>query len=470
MPPANILLVHSDQHRWDCVGCHGHPLLKTPNLDRLAREGTDFTHAFTPIPICVPVRASLLTGAWPSVHGVIANFDAEVWSPIPADMPIFSRLLRDAGYWLGYVGKWHVDPKKQPQDFGFHEYVPDGKYGQWRRQQGLPPVPHTNRWFGETDPHIRPEQSHMAWSADHIIRMLREHAGQARPEAAGAAAQPFFIRWDPPEPHLPNIVPEPYASMYPPEKIPPWGSFPDSFAGKPYIQAQQLRTWKIDKWTWQDWAPVVSRYLGDISLLDAQVGRILDALDSLGLAQTTLVIYTADHGDMTGSHGMIDKHFIMYDDVVRVPFILRWPGRVPAGARCEEFVAHEIDLARTFVEAAGLRPCASFAGCNLADVACGTSHTGRDDIFSAYFGNQFGLYSQRMVRDRRWKYVWNATAEDELYDLQSDPWELKNRARDPACAPELARLRGRLLVWMKDTKDRLLNQWTGPQIAEGLKR
>jgi arylsulfatase A-like enzyme len=471
MPPANILLIHSDQHRWDCVGCHGHPLLATPNLDRLAREGTDFTHAFTPIPLCVPARVSLLTGVWPSVHGCVANFDTEVFSPVAADLPLFSRVLRDAGYWLGYVGKWHVDPKRPPQDFGFDEYVAEGKYGPWRREQGLPPVPHKNRWFGETDPGIRPGQSRLAWGADHVIRMLRERAGKARPDAAGAApAQPLFIRWDPSEPHLPNVVPEPFASMYPPEKIAPWGSLPDSFKGKPYIQAQQLRTWKIEGWTWQDWAPVVGRYLGDVGLLDAQAGRILEALDSLGLAGSTLVVYTTNHGDMTGSHGMIDKHFIMYDDVVRVPLLLRWPGRVPAGARCEEFVAHEIDLARTFVEAAGLRPCASFIGCNLADVARGDARTGREDIFSTYFGNQFGLYSQRMVRDRRWKYIWNATAEDELYDLRADPWELRNLARDPASAPELARLRGRLIAWMKDTQDRLLNPWIEMQMAEGLKR
>jgi arylsulfatase A-like enzyme len=375
MPPANILLIHSDQHRWDCVGCHGHALVKTPALDRLAREGADFSHAFTPIPLCVPARASLLTGAWPHVHGCLANFDAEFWCPVPAEMPTFSRVLRDAGYWLGYVGKWHVDPRRQPADFGFDEYVPDGKYGAWRKAQGLPPVPRTNRWFGELDPHVKPEQTRLGWGADQIVRMLREH---------GKAAQPFFIRWDPSEPHLPNVVPEPYASMVPPDKIAPWGSFGDTFTGKPYIQAQQLRTWGLDRWTWKDWAPVVGRYLGDISLMDAQVGRILEALDAMGLAQGTLVIYTADHGDMCGSHGMIDKHFIMYDDVVRVPLLVRWPGRVPAGRRCEEFVSSEIDLARTFVEAAGLRPCASFVGCNLVDVARGAAATDRPDIFSAY--------------------------------------------------------------------------------------
>ncbi|MCP4454594.1 MAG: sulfatase-like hydrolase/transferase, partial [Planctomycetes bacterium] len=125
----------------------------------------------------------------------------------------------------------------------------------------------------------------------------------------------------------------------------PRPSFPDPLDHKPYIQAQQRRTWKVDEWTWEQWAPVVGRYLGDISLLDAQIGRILSALDALKLADNTLVMYTTDHGDMCGGHGMIDKHFIMYDDVVRVPLIMRWPGRIAPGSRCEAFVSHEIDLA-----------------------------------------------------------------------------------------------------------------------------
>ena len=213
----------------------------------------------------------------------------------------------------------------------------------------------------------------------------------------------------------------------------------------------------------------MSRYLAEISLLDAQVGRLVAALERLGILDDTLVIYTTDHGDMCGGHGMIDKHFIMYDDVVRVPIVVRLPGRVPAGRVCDAFVSSSPDLARTFLDAAGVAAPDTFTGCSLLGVARGGG-TGRDDIFATYHGNQFGLFSQRMVRDRRWKYVWNAAAEDELYDLEADPWELANRARDPACAGELARLRGRLVAWMRATGDRLLNTWTEPQIAEGLTR
>jgi arylsulfatase A-like enzyme len=439
---------------------NGHPLLRTPALDRMAAEGMNYTHAFCPIPLCVPVRNSLLNGQWPTEHLCIANYDTEAPRPPGDGLPTFSQLLRDAGYWLGYVGKWHVHRRADPLAYGFNAYVPEGEYGAYRAKTGLPPLPRRNRWFGELDPHVGPEGSRLGWGADQTIRML---------EACAATGQAFFIRWDPSEPHLPNVVPEPYYSMYPPDTIPPWPSIPDPLTGKPYIQAQQRRTWQLDQWTWQQWAPIVSRYLGEISLMDAQIGRLLDAVDRLGLAADTWVIYTTDHGDLCGGHGMIDKHFVMYDDVVRVPLTMRWPGQISPGSTCDAFVAHAIDLATTFCEVAGVPVPETFRGSSLLPLMRGTGDNGRSDIFATYHGNQFGLYSQRMVRDRRWKYVWNATAEDELYDLEADPAEVTNLAVDPRHTAELKRLRRRLVEWMEQTRDPLLNQWTRTQLLEGLK-
>lgn len=461
MSRTNIVLIHSDQHRYDCVGVNGHPIVQTPNLDRLAGEGINFSHAFCPVPLCMPTRASLLCGQWPTEHLQIANTDTEAPRPLRDDLPTFSQLLRDAGYYLGYVGKWHVDPDRGPLEFGFCDYVPEWEYRKWRKESALPDRPRTKGWFGEVDPHIEPQQSRLAWGGGHLIRMLEFCAGRS---------DPFFLRWDPSEPHLPNVVPEPYASAYPPSQIEPWPSFGDTFEGKPYIQAQQLRTWKIDGWDWDRWAPVVGRYLGEVSLLDAQIGRVMDALDRLGLADSTLLIYTSDHGDMCGGHGMVDKHFVMYDDVVRIPLIARWPGVTEAGRACDSFVSHAIDLAGTFCDAAGLPIPETFSGQSLVPLFRGDATNGRQDIFATYHGNQFGLYSQRMVRDRRWKYIWNATAEDELYDLESDPGELRNLATDARFSSELARLRKRLVEWMEQTNDRLLNQWTRPQILQGLTR
>jgi arylsulfatase A-like enzyme len=491
----NILLIHVDQHRHDCLGVGGHPAAVTPHLDRLAAEGLHFTHAFCPAPICTPARTSLLTGVYATQHGCLANKGTEGYRPMNPQLQTFSQVLKEGGYWLGYVGKWDVGTPLSPEHFGFDTYVPDKGYLAWRRAERLPPLPTRNGWFGEVDSGVTPQQTALAWGADHVISLLKEAA--ARPA-------PFFLRWDPNEPHLPNVLPEPYASLVPSSSVPPWPSFPDPLVGKPFIQRQQVRTWGLEGWTWQQWAPLVARYLGVVALIDHQVGRILRTLDDLGLRDSTLVVYTSDHGDLCGAHGMIDKHYVMYDDVVRVPLLLRWPGRLPAGRTIDAFVTPALDLPVTFCAAGGLPVPPTFVGRDLAapgdlgqkrprdpggpwdggnvipsqqgatallapgDPAA-PGDPGPPSVFATYHGNQFGLYSQRMLRTRRWKYVWNATAEDELYDLEADPGELTNLAAGGAYTAELADLRRQLAAQMAATQDPLLNPWTKSQLLEGRK-
>ncbi len=455
MKPTNILLIHSDQHRYDCLGANGHPFLRTPHIDRLAREGIRFTHAFTPVPLCTPARNCLLYGCWPHQHLAICNYDTEAPRGARADLVSFSELLQGAGYNLGYIGKWHTNAVRSPLSYGFSTWIDEAEYDGWRNAQGLPPRPDSNGWFGETDPYITGVQSRLGWGAERTIESLRR---------AASGEQPFFIRWDPSEPHLPNRVPPPYDTLYPRSQIPPWPGFADSLEGKPYIQRKQQQTWGVEGWTWEQWLPIVQRYLGEITLLDTQVGRILAVLDELGRADDTMVIYTADHGDMCGSHGMMDKHYIMYDDVVRVPLVARCPAQVPAGRVCDGFVSTGLDLARTFLDLAGLGAPATYTGESLAPALRGGAGPARDSVVSTYFGNQLGLFTQRMIRDHRWKYVWNATVEDELYDLETDPGELRNRAADPAAAGPLTRLRLQLLAWMRAERDPILNPWTQRQL------
>lgn len=457
----NILLILSDQHRYDCLGAHGHPVVRTPHLDRLAAAGLSFRHAFTPAPVCVPARTSLLHGCWPCRHGCLMNDGVGVPHPDTRGLPSYSRELAGAGYWLGHVGKWQLSAGNPPSSFGFHESNPAGGYGAWRAASGLPARPHRNGWFGEVDPHVLPEQSRLGWEAGQVVAMV---------ERAAARGTPFCVRWDTSEPHLPNVVPEPYASMYDPASVPAWPGFADSLIGKPFIQAQQRRTWRLDGRRWEEWAPTVARYLGEVSLLDAQVGRLLAALDRLGLAENTLVVYSADHGDLCGSHGLIDKHYIMYDDVTRVPLLVRWPRAVAhPGRTSDAFVVNALDLARTFCEVAGVPVPETFQGASLLPELAGETAAGRQDVFSMYYGNQFGFYTQRMVRDRRWKYVWNATAEDELYDLEQDPGELRNRATDSTCGETVQACRRRLVEWMHAVGDQQLNPWIRDQLLDHLK-
>ena len=460
MPRPNILLIHSDQHRYDCLGVNGHPIVQTPHLDRLAREGVNFTSAYTPAPVCVPSRNSLQYGCWPTQHLAIANEGTEAPRPAREGLTSFSQMLHEAGYYLACVGKWQVHPQRSPLEFGYDRYIPDAEYRTWRAAQHLPPVPHQNGFWGEVDPGIHPEQTALGWGASQVINLLVEQVNQE---------QPFFLRWDTNEPHLPSILPEPYYSQVAPETVPPWPSFPDPLVGKPYIQAQQRRSWHLEGWTWDQWAPLVARYLGVVSLLDAQVGRILETLQRLGLAENTMVVYSTDHGDLCGGHGLIDKHYVMYEDVTHVPLIIRWPGRAEAAIRCDAFVSHALDLALTFCEVAEAGVPSTFCGRSLLPLLAGQIDNGRQEIVSTYFGNQFGLYSQRMLRDRKHKYVWNLTAEDELYDLTQDPGELCNQAVNLKYRDVLSVLRHRLLMWMEETHDPLLNMWTRTQLTENCK-
>ena len=466
----NILLIQSDQHRYDCTGlgatAHGdepHPgrLAQTPAIDRLGAEGVWFSHAFTSTPTCCPARQSLLCGKWPEVHGGLWNYGTGIPEQL-FDQPTWTQSLAAGGYSLGYVGRWEVHPAKGPQEYGFSEWIEAKDYAAWRRQQGLPGYEHgDDPWFGGRDP-APVEQSKTHWYADQTISLIRRYSAEGRP---------WHIRLDFDEPHLPCYPAGRFAAMYAPEGIPPWGSFGEQFSDKPYIQRQQLVTWGLENLTWDDWRVFVARYLGVVSQVDDAIGRVLAALDGMGLAAATLVIYTTDHGENCGGHRMIDKHYVMYDDVVHVPLVARWPGVIPGGMVCDEFVVHTLDLASTICEAVGLRVPDDYQGRSLWPLLRGdTPADWRQDAVSTYHGAQFGLYEQRMLRDRKYKYVWNATDVDELYDLVRDPWELRNVANRPENAGVLRDMRQRLLAQLVEHGDGLVRtDWMRRQLAEGRK-
>jgi arylsulfatase A-like enzyme len=270
------------------------------------------------------------------------------------------------------------------------------------------------------------------------------------------------------EPHLPCYPVEQFLKMYDPAAIKPWGNFPDSFTNKPYIQKQLLVNWGLEGLTWEEWARYVQRYLAMISQLDDAIGLVLQGLRQLGIEENTLVIYTADHGDACGGHGMIDKHYSMYEDVTHIPLIMRWPGVIKPGSHCDEFVIHALDLAATLPEAAGVP--FECQGRSLLPLLRGQAPPDwRHYAFSTHNGAQFGLYTMRMIRDKRWKYVWNPTDTDELYDLQEDPWEMENRIGKAECAEVLGRLRQDLAADLSRRGDKLMNNWTLSQLKAGHK-
>ncbi|MCU6709127.1 sulfatase-like hydrolase/transferase [Paenibacillus sp. J5C_2022] len=463
MTQPNILLIVSDQLRYDCIGFSGRYPVRTPNLDRLADEGVWFSNAYTHIPLCCPARQSLLNGRRPETFGSLWNYD--LGPPTPAlgpDMYAWPRELNRIGYATGYLGKWHVHPTFDPTSYGYDDYVSLQDYQQFRQANYGPPA-YNNGFFGETDP-VPIDDARTHWMADQAISLIEryecEHSG------------PWHVRLDFDEPHLPCRPSEPFASWYKPDEVPRWDSFNERFENKPYIQKQQLLNWQVEHYEWSDWSPTVARYYAAISQMDDAVGKIIDFLKRSNLSERTIVIFTADHGDMCGAHRMMDKHCIMYEDIMRVPLIISGPG-MPHGQIRQELVYNLLDLPPTLSALAGFEP-GKFQGRSLKplldplyDVL---AQEWRKEIVSTYNGQQFGLFIQRMITDGCMKLVWNPTDVDELYDLQSDPAELNNLIHDADWTDQIRALRKRLYeILLQEGDSVVANPWIKQQLLQGRK-
>lgn len=456
----NILLVVVDQLRFDCVGFSRAYPVSTPNIDRFAAQSTWFSSAYTPIPTCCPARQSFLTGQRAEAIGTLWNYDlGSRIHAIDATYWSWSKALADAGYAMSYIGKWHASPHNGPQAFGFSSYVSESDYLDFR-QQNYPDLKYANGYLGEDDP-LPLEHTPTHWLTARAVEELERRAD---------SDEPWLVRLDLSEPHLPCRPAKPFSDLFNPEDVPQWGSFGETFRNKPYIQHQQLVNWRIENFDWNDWAPIVARYYNIIAQVDDAFGILLDALDRSGLEDETLVVFTSDHGDMCGAHRMLDKHYVLYDDVVRVPFVVRMPGQVD-GRRCDDFVYNTLDLPPTFLEAAGIEIPGGLHGKSLMSILHGgTDSAPRSGVVSTYNGQQFGLYSQRMLRQREWKYVWNATDVDELYDMRNDPEELTNLAGNPDQADRLADMRNTLYAELIRFGDSLVaNQWLEDQFLSNRK-
>ena len=200
--------------------------------------------------------------------------------------------------------------------------------------------------------------------------------------------------------------------------------------------------------------------------MDHHIGRVLNKLDSLNLRENTLIIYSTDHGDYCGGHGQIDKHFNMYDDVLRVPLIISWPGKVPQQNRSDAFSSNSIDIAKTILGAAGIEAPDTFVGEDLVQMANDADFKPRTAAYAQYYGTESGAYSMRMLRDERYKFVYHPVGDcHEFYDLQEDPGELRNLIEDPSLQDEITRLKQQLFDHMKSIGDRLANAWTQKELC-----
>ena len=460
----NIVFIVTDQQRLDTIGAYGSSICKTPNIDRLAERGMRFTRAYTPCGLCSPVRASLLTGTYPHDHDALTNNKLHpVRTELPPERDVLTPALKSAGYQMASIGKWHVNSEHDPVDFGYDRHVPLGAYAERRKQTGIPFLPEHNNYVVPTSAtdSVDASDCRQAFLTDETIQTISDF---------NQSDDPFFVRLDFHGPHAPNVIPEPYASMYEPFAIPPWANYDDPLDEKPAVQREKRRHWGTDKMTWEDWQPIVAHYFGEITLIDAQVGRVMDHLDTLGIADDTAIVFTADHGDTMGAHRIWNKDYTMYDGIYHVPFIVSWPGVTSPGSTCDEYIHHFIDLTATFPEIAGIQAPPNIHGSSLVSLMHGEAQNRVREAYCEFHGCHMGLYTLRMLQTDRWKYVLHTNDIDELYDHETDSDEMINLAERPESAPILKDLRSRIVDWMAKTDDHLYNEWMVYYLTDDLER
>lgn len=445
----NLVFLLADQLRHDAPGFAG-GFAATPHMDRLAGEGTAFLRAYTPLPVCGPARRALFTGRHPDSMGAFWNdgfFPLNTPSFHPADN--LGQRLKDSGRQGCYVGKWGLGADSAPADFGFATCPDPEEYNGYLAER-YPSLTHSGGWMGCESP-VALEDSKTHFLARQAANFVE------------TAEEDFFLWVDFGMPHLPCRPSPPFSTMYDPAEIPPWPGYEDSFVNKPYCHRQQVVNWRLEDMAWSEMAGQVARYYGMVSQLDDAIGGILAALERAGRLEDTLIVLTSDHGDMCGNHRMLDKHYVLYDDVVRVPLALWGKGLEPL--RSDALVSNCLDLPVTICGLMGLPPLPKTHGKPLPLDGVGA----RRYITSSSNGQQFGFFNNRMITDGRYKYVWNLTDIDELYDVQSDPGECDNRIGDEALAGLLSELRGVLYDELQFHEDPLLTEWTAPQLLENRK-
>jgi arylsulfatase A-like enzyme len=283
--------------------------------------------------------------------------------------------------------------------------------------------------------------------------------------ANATSDEPFFCCVSAPGPHPGYVVPERYAALYDPAEMELWPNHADDLADKPAVhRLYRDSITHSGTLTPDEWRACIARYYAFVTLIDEEYGRLVDLLDELGVAEDTIVLFVSDHGDLIGAHRLWDKGPMMYEEQVHIPLVVRWPGNVIAGQSRDEMVSL-IDLMPTLVEMTGLSLPRPVDGQSVAPMLRGEAvPSWPDDVYIQYSGEGISLYSIRAVRSRRYKYVYYPYDRDELYDAQTDPWEMQNLAEEPGSAPILAEMKARMVQWMESTGD-VMVEWNADLTA-----
>ncbi|MFU8781293.1 MAG: sulfatase-like hydrolase/transferase [Kiritimatiellia bacterium] len=439
--PKQTILIMTDTQRWDMLGCYGNADMKTPQLDRLAAEGMRFDQAYTCQPVCGPARSALFTGTYPHSNGGWGNT-----MPIGDTVKTLGQRLKKAGVHAGYVGKWHVDGG----DYFGMGCCPEGwDPDYWYDMKAyLEELSDAEKVFSRAASSMKTKGVEREFTFAHrcsnrAIEFLRKHKDES-----------FLLVVSYDEPHHPYLCPPPFDSFYNDYAWPKPENADDDLQDKPEHHKVWAESCGYGKNCFNPGG--VADWLNCNSFVDDEIGRVLDAVDAH--AENALVVYTSDHGDMCGSHGIVNKGAVMYEENIRIPLIARWKGVIPEGSVYPHPVSH-IDLVPTLLEQAGVPLATILDGKSLIPALRDPGTRINDEVFIEFgryeidhdgFG---GFQPIRCVFDGRYKLAINLLSSDELYDLQEDPGEMVNLIHSPDHTTIRDRLHDRLLEWMNDTRD-----------------
>jgi len=439
----NILFIMDDQHRGDCTRADGNQAIHTPNIDRIGNEGARFTRAYSTTPTCTPARTALLTGLAPWNHGML-----HMVGMAPKYPQMKPQAMRDAGYYTTGIGKMHYNPQRALH--GFHQTILDES-----SRAGNPEFRSDYRaWFYSQAPHLNPgatgvgfndypakayvlpENLHPThWTGQAAVNFLN---GYNRPE-------PFFLKVSFARPHSPYDPPQRFMDQYRDANL------PKANIGKWAAKFEKRNSDKDDIWCGAlgDKQIRSSRqgYYGSISFIDEQIGRILEALEKRGWLEETLIVFTSDHGDMTGDHNLWRKSYA-YESSARIPMAMRWPkGLVsqPRGQVIDKPVELR-DILPTFLDAAGTAPKNKIDGASLLNLARKKDAEWRDAIDLEH-GVCYSVENNwNAFTDGKTKYIYHAYhGQEQLFDLAKDPGEINDLASDTTSTKTLKNWRDRMV-------------------------
>jgi arylsulfatase A-like enzyme len=459
MSRPNILFVITDQQRFDTINALGYGHAITPNLDRLVREGTAFTRTYVTSPSCAPSRASLFTGLYAHSLGVLRNDDP--WNHSWVEQ------LAEAGYRCVSVGKMHTYPYEVSA--GFHErHVVENKdrsnpalpffLDQWDKALAVQHMAKPDRGVHRSKPDYRERMGAFEWELpdemhpDNFVANLAKLWLERYPRTN----EPFFLQVGFPGPHPPYDPTDEFRELFEGRDVPLPHDTPEDLAAQP----RALKTLRRDHLD-NDRDGIVflehpdraqqerqrRYYLANIALIDAQIGELMDALEARGVLDNTVIVFTSDHGDCLGDHGLSQK-WNMYEPSVHVPAIVWGPG-IAAGQQISGLIEH-MDLGPTVLELAGLEPPAWMQARSAAPALRGEAWTGREHAFSEHARDLIltGTELMTMVRDEHFKLVeFIDSDEGQLFDLRHDPAEEHSLWDDPEYAADKARLLHAILRW-----------------------